>query len=333
MQLKGIHYDIGIATVDGASTRPELPADVIEREIADISEGLHATAIRITGAEIERIARAGRVAARHGLEVWLSPMLPNAGPTTTLAAIEESARAAEELRRGGTRTTLVVGCELSVFMSGIMPGATHAERLALLSDPVRLMTEVASAGLDPQGGFADFLASAVAMARGLFGGPVTYAAGLWEQVDWSAFDLAGIDAYRDSGNRDHYVDGLLQARAGLDRPLVVTEFGCATYRGAADAGGMGWAVVERKPVARLRDGIVRDEASQAAELVELLDIMTAAGVAGAFAYTYIAPSYPSSTDPSRDLDTASFALVRSWPDGRTEPKLAYAAVAEHYRRS
>jgi hypothetical protein len=162
---------------------------------------------------------------------------------------------------------------------------------------------------------------------------VTYAAGLWEQVDWSAFDLAGIDAYRDAGNRDRYVDGLLQARAGLDRPLVVTEFGCATYRGAADAGGMGWAVVERKPVARLRDGIVRDEASQAAEIVELLDIMTSAGVAGAFAYTYIAPSYPSSTDPARDLDTASFALVRSWPDGRTEPKLAYAAVAERYRRS
>ncbi len=68
---------------------------------------------------------------------------------------------------------------------------------------------------------------------------------------------------------------------------------------------------------------MRDEDGQARELEALLELIDASGADGAFVYTYIAPSYPSSADPVNDLDTASFALVRSWPDGRTEPKAAY----------
>ncbi len=332
MRLHGIHYDVGIATIDGSSTRPTLPIETIEREIADIADGLHATAIRITGDRVERIAATGEVAARHGLEVWLSPMLPNADAVTTGHAITGCAQAAERLRRGSASVTLVVGCELSVFTSGIMPGATHGDRLALLADPVRLMTEVAGAGLDPQAAFTEFLASATASARDLFNGPITYAAGLWEQVDWSGFDIVGIDAYRDATNRDGYADGF-KAHLASGRPVVATELGCATYRGAADAGGMGWAVIERTPEPRLRDGIVRDEGAQAAEIGELLDVLASNGLDGAFVYTYVAPSYPSDADPARDLDTASLALVRSWPGGRTEPKAAYHKVAERFGAS
>ncbi len=329
MRLNGIHYDIGIPTIDGASTRPDLPGKVMEREIADIADGLHANAIRITGEAVERIVQAGEIAARRGLEVWLSPMLPNADASTTEGAIVACARAAEELRRNGAKATLVIGCELSVFMTGIMPGATHGDRLALLADPARLMAEVVGAGLDPQAVFAEFLGSAAATARGLFGGPISYAAGLWEQVDWSIFDVVGIDAYRDATNHNGYRDTLRgQVRNG--RPVVATEFGCATYRGAAEAGGMGWAVIEKKPAARLRTGVIRDESAQATEIRELLDVMASSGLEGAFVYTYVAPSYPSDPDPERDLDTASFAMVRSWPDGRTEPKAAYHAVADRY---
>jgi hypothetical protein len=119
-----------------------LTPDEIERNIKDIANGLHANAIRITGNDVAWLASAGEVAARHGLEVWLSPMLPNADPATTLAQIANSARVAEDIRRVGPTTALVIGCELSVFMSGILPGATHAERLALLSDPARLVAEI-----------------------------------------------------------------------------------------------------------------------------------------------------------------------------------------------
>ena len=45
---------------------------------------------------------------------------------------------------------------------------------------------------------------------------------------------------------------------------------------------------------------------------------------------YVAPSYAAHADARHDLDTASYALVRTWPNGRTGPKGAYRAVAERY---
>ena len=330
MHLRGIHYDVGTETLDGSLTRPILTDEEIERDIGDIAAGLQANAIRITGGEIGRLASAGEVAVRRGLEVWLSPMIPNADASTTLARVAETAQVAEELRRNGHAVVVVVGCELSVFMAGILPGATHGDRLTLLSDPARLVAEVTAAGIDPQASFDGFLRQALDTVRSVFRGQVAYAAGMWEEVDWTGFDIVGVDAYRDAGTRDGYssrLRGLVQHA----KPVVVTETGCATYAGAAEAGGLAWTAVDRSATPRrLREGIVRDEDGQARELGALLQLIDASGADGAFVYTYIAPSYPSSADPVNDLDTASFALVRSWPDGRTEPKAAYHAVAARY---
>jgi len=330
MRLHGIHYDVGTETLEGSSTRPTLTEDQIERDIDNIRRGLHANAVRIAGDDVARLASAGEVAARHGLEAWLSPVVPNADPPATLARIAETARVAEYLRRDGTTTVLVIGCELSVFMSGILPGATHAERFALLSDPTGLVAEVTATGIDPQESFAAFLRAAVETARSAFHGQVTYASGMWEEVDWSSFDIVGVDAYRDAANREAYPDAL-RALTRQHRPAVITELGCATYRGAADAGGLAWMAVDRSTQPRrLRGGIERDEGEQAGALSALLATAGSSGVEGAFIYTYIAPSYPSSLDPTQDLDAASYALVRSWPDGRTEPKAAYHTVAHLY---
>ena len=330
MHLRGIHYDVGTETLDGSLTRPTLTDAEIERDIDDIAGGLRASAIRITGGEVGRLASAGEVAVRRGLEVWLSPMFPNADASTTLARVAETAQVAEELRGHGHAVVVVVGCELSVFMAGILPGATHGDRLTLLSDPARLVAEVTAAGIDPQATFDGFLRQAVGTVRSFFRGQVAYAAGMWEEVDWTRFDIVGVDAYRDAGTRDGYAPRL-RGLSQHGKPVVVTETGCATYTGAADAGGLAWTAVDRSATPRrLREGIVRDEDGQARELDALLQLIDASGADGAFVYTYIAPSYPSSADPVNDLDTASFALVRSWPDGRTEPKAAYRAVAARY---
>ena len=329
MHLRGIHYDVGTETLDGSVTRPILTDEEIERDIGDIAAGLQANAIRITGGEVGRLASAGEVAVRRGLEVWLSPMFPNADASTTLARVAETAQVAEELRGQG-HTVVVVGCELSVFMAGILPGATHGDRLTLLSDPARLVAEVTATGIDPQASFDGFLRQALDTVRSVFRGQVAYAAGMWEEVDWTGFDIVGVDAYRDAGTRDGY-SSRLRGLSQHAKPVVVTETGCATYAGAAEAGGLAWTAVDRSATPRrLREGIVRDEDGQARELGALLQLIDASGADGAFVYTYIAPSYPSSADPVNDLDAASFALVRSWPDGRTEPKAAYHAVAARY---
>ena len=161
-------------------------------------------------------------------------------------------------------------------------------------------------------------------------GKDAYASGTWENVDWSQFDFVGVDAYRDASNRQGY-PATLKTLADHGLPVLVTEFGCAAYRGAAEAGGLAWTAVERtsRPP-RLRAGIERDEAEQATEVGGLLALMETAGLEGAFIYTYIAPTYTSNTDPAYDLDTASYSLVRSWPDGRTEQKAVYRAVADAY---
>jgi hypothetical protein len=179
------------------------------------------------------------------------------------------------------------------------------------------MSAVLAAGVDPRERMAAFLAEAAGLARARVGGPLTYASGAWEDVDWGLFDVVGVDSYP-------------YARHG--RPVVVTEFGCATFRGAADLGGLAWTVVDRSvSPRRLPPGTVRDEAGQAAELTGMLGAFEAAGVRGAFVYTLVAPSYPADDeDPRLDLDAASYSLVRSWPDGRTAPKASFHAVAAYY---
>jgi hypothetical protein len=86
---------------------------------------------------------------------------------------------------------------------------------------------------------------------------------------------------------------------------------------------------------------VRDEAVSARELTETLGILDRACVDGAFVMTFVAPIAPYDDDPRYDLDMSSFALVKTYADGRHgttypdmpwEPKESFRAVAESYAR-
>jgi len=76
-----------------------------------------------------------------------------------------------------------------------------------------------------------------------FGGPLSWVSGMWEPVDWTPFDMAPVDAYPDAGNAGRF---RLELRRHLQhgKPLAVTEFGCCGYAGAADRGGLGWAILD-----------------------------------------------------------------------------------------
>ncbi|WP_045691867.1 hypothetical protein [Streptomyces rubellomurinus] len=329
MKIKGVTYDTGTPTVDGSVTRPHLTANTVERELAAIAGELHCTAVRLTGNDLDRLRLAAETAARLGLAVWLSPVLPNADEATALAAVEAAARIAGDLHRSGADVTLVVGCEWSLFLTGLVPGADIGTRLAALADPMSWAPEFFAAGPPPVRLNA-LLSTAVTTARRHFSGPVTYAAGLWEDIDWTPFDLVAVDAYRDSGNAAT-LRADLEALHQHEKPVVATEFGCATFTGAAEHGGSAWTLVDRADgTRRPRAGLVRDEEVQAGELTSLIDLFTAAGLAGAFVFTYVTPAYPASEDPRADLDTVGYGLVRSWPDGRTTPKAAHTAVARAY---
>jgi hypothetical protein len=333
MRIRGIHYDVGIDTIDGKVTRPELPRDQVAAELNLIAQDLHSNAVRISGKDAGRMALAAELAAERGLDVWLSPFLSNGTPEDTLVLLRESAELGERLRQDGLPVTLIVGLEMSGFLKGIIPGEGVLDRLNLLMDPARLIAAVTALGQDPQKTMASFLEEAADTARSHFGGAVTYGAGLWEQIDWSLFDIVGVDAYRDIHNRAGF-DSQLRAYLVHGKPVVVTEFGCATFHGAADQGSMAWTVAERGATpTRLKAGTRRDESEQARELVELMRAYDAAGMEGGFIYTLVAPSYASNPLPRLDLDTASYSLIRTWDDGRTEQKLAFQAVGSYYRSS
>ncbi len=74
---------------------------------------------------------------------------------------------------------------------------------------------------------------------------------------------------------------------------MVTEFGCCTYRGAAEGGGGGWAVIdEGVNPPRVREAIERDETEQVAYCNELLDAFEAGPVDGAFWFSFASYDKP-----------------------------------------
>jgi hypothetical protein len=212
-----------------------------------------------------------------------------------------------------------------------------------------------------------FLARANEAVRQVFHGKVTYASRIWEVVDWDLFDFVGVDHYRAARIKDRYVE-MLKPSFTHGRPVVITEFGCRTYKGA-DSSTEGLAgdlndytfslrvVINMianalraslfgtqlpPPRGRLKPGnYVRDEGLQAGELTVQLGILDKAGVDGTFIMTFVSPTTPYNDNPRFDLDMNSYSLVKSYdhgqhgktyPDMPWEPKESFHAVADYYAK-
>ena len=224
----------------------------------------------------------------------MSPFTCDLTRSELLDLLSDCAERAERLRRGGANLVLLTGSELALTTIGFLPGESIGDRFALLSQPHRLR-EVLPAVPGP---INDFLGQAVEVVRARFGGMVSYASMPFERVDWTPFDVVSSDAgYRSVEIADRYRDGL-RALTALGKPVAITEFGCTTYRGAADKGAHGNMVIEwgadGRPVG-LKGELIRDEDEQAACLRELLDILEEEAVESAFVNTfarYDLPSHP-----------------------------------------
>lgn len=174
----------------------------------------------------------------------------------------------------------------------------------------------------------------------------------WEQVDWSRFDIVGVDHYRAARIKDRYV-AMLAPLLATGKPVVNTEFGNPSCAGGDDMSALSVSsnvdfrslflhslpLVGRFVRPRVTHVVERDETLQARELTETLAILDAAGVDGAFVSTFIYAIYPYDEDPRYDLDACSPGLVRPLTGGRLgttlpdmpwEPKEAFRAVAGYY---
>lgn len=338
MRARGISYDAGFIH-KGVTSRETLTPELVERELRIIRDDLHCNAVRIMGGDPERLELAATRAAELGLEVWFSPFPLELSRDEMLALLADCAGRAERLRRRGAEVVFVAGAELSLMNPGFLPGDSTEERLQLLLRPDRLRELVPQVAARVN----DFLGEAVKLVRERFGGKITYAATQLERVDWTPFDIISIDLYRTKELADRFVEGV-RILAAQGKPLAITEFGSATYRGAGDDGARGLEIAQVDPDTRVPvriNGVYhRDEAGQAAYLRELIEIFEAEGVDSAFAFTFALYQYPHRPDgdPRDDLDLASYGVVKvldgrhgdTYPDLPWEPKAAFAALAEAY---
>jgi hypothetical protein len=351
---RGVCYDVG-RVMWAQDWRPKFSPEEARREMQIIRDDLHCNAVRICGQDPGRLIAAGAHALDLGLEVWLSPELWDHSPGETAGYIATAAEAAQDLHRHRPgQVVFSVGSEATLFMAGIVEGGSVFERLEHPDFWQRVRAGEHNAPLNA------FLAEAAERVRGVFGGPLTYASVPLETVDWSRFDVVSADLYRDTRIKDRFTE-VLHRYFAYERPVAITEFGCCTYRGAAGAGGRGFAILDisspgrNSTPSRLNGRYVRDETEQARELTEMLSIFDAAGVDATFVMTFVAALNPTSDDPVYDLDMASYSLVKSfggrlgpfgtahpqapwdrsrlgttYPDMPWEPKQSFQAVAEFY---
>jgi hypothetical protein len=234
----------------------------------------------------------------------------------------------------------VTGVELSIMNRGFVDGDRIEDRLGrLLGNPDGRAERIAEVRSRLDG----LLRTAVAAVRERFRGKVTYAAIPFEGVDWDLFDLVTVELIRSAEVADRFRDGV-RTLVAQPKPVAVTGFGTATWRGAGDVAPRSMEVLRYDETTgaplRLDARYERDEAGQAAYLGELLDIFDGEGVDSAFVHLFALYNLPHRPDgdPRDDLDLASLGIVKvldgrngdTYPDMPWEPKAAFATIAGRY---
>jgi hypothetical protein len=338
VRAKGITYDTGFVR-DGRNSVQRFDPELVRRELAIIRDDLHCNAVQVVGGEPHRLELAAHAAAELGLEVWFSPYPLDLPTDQVLALLVDCAERAERLRAAGAEVVFVTGVELSIMNRGFLDGDRVDERLSrLLADPDRRADRVA----EVRSRLDRFLRTAVAATRERFRGRVTYAAVPFEGVDWDLFDVVTLELIRSAEVADRFRTGVRNLVA-QPKPVAVTGFGTATWRGASDVAPRSMEVLdydEATGVLRLNGRYQRDETGQAAYLGELLDVFDSEGVDSAFVHLFALHNLPHRPDgdPRDDLDLASLGIVKvldgrngdTYPDMPWEPKAAFATVAERY---
>jgi len=242
--------------------------------------------------DTQRLADAGEVAATLGLFVWLQPRLFDVSSAEVEANLSLAAIAAETLRTSHARVGLNVGCELTLSSRGMVSGRSFVRRGQLLPW-FYWLKPVYDRRLN------GLLARLTDIGREHFGGPLTYGAGDWESVHLQPFDYVGLDTYRDGSNAGRYADDLSR-HASRGKPVLVVEFGCCSFNGAAERGPEGFAVLNwRTTPPTVPAAVVRNEQVQADYISESVDVFRSTGVTGAFLWGFSEPTLTHSTEPSR----------------------------------
>lgn len=334
MEIRGINYDVGVV-VSTAEARGNFDPEVAKREFEIIRDSLKCNSVRLVGAVPEVMYQVGRIAAQMGLNVWFTPYLTEMTVEEEKDYMVSGAVLAERLRTEfpDVEVVFVQGGEYPLFVKGILPGETLEERI---KDP-NWYLKLAEIDVKEKYRYAvKYVADAV---REVFHGKVTYAAipGI-EDPDWTLFDYVAVDHYKASYTEQYYVP-LLKQLSVWNKPIIVMEVGCATFRGAYEMGSNAHSIMNLETWT-IDGEYQRDEELQAQKLESALeDINTSQCVEGIFVFTFCwRHHYVDESNCHNDLDMASYGIVKpfrnregsTFPGVKWEPKKSFYVVKKFY---
>ncbi|ODM22836.1 hypothetical protein SI65_00425 [Aspergillus cristatus] len=319
MKYRGVVYDVGLKFQDQGFSVEPFDSVLVEYDMRVIANDLHANAVRIEGEEVQRLITAARAAHAIELTVFFNPWKMNADVDETRAYFEEAAEAAEQLRNEGVDIIFVAGCEYTIFSKGVFPGDSFNERGAWFGAQLAggfTLENIPETVREKSTKLNEILRSFAEVIRAKFAGSLTYSAGTWETVDWSIFDIVGIDHYRRGETEEQYVADLQRHR--FDKPLVVMEVGCCAYEGAAERGDAGFILLKGTNPdgsGMFEDDVVptRSEREQADYLGTQLVLLANADVHAVFIYVFSFACMRTG-EGAKDLDMMCYSLVKTFPD-------------------
>ncbi|GAA2604533.1 hypothetical protein Adu01nite_36050 [Paractinoplanes durhamensis] len=331
-------YDAGWV-VDGRNSVPHLDPDLTRRELTIIRDDLHCTAVQIVGGDPERLEAVARIATGLGLEVWFTPYPLDLSLPEIHELLVECARRAATIPG---EVVFVAGAELTIMNRGFIDGDRLPQRLAhLFGDPATRPQRIA----EVQDRLGRFFRATVPAIREVFTGRVTYAAIQYEGVDWTQFDIITFELIRSAGVAGMFREAVRTlVTTAAPKPLAITGFGTATWRGAGDVAPQSMDIIEYDEESglplRLNGVYERDEEGQARYLDEVLQVFDSEGVDSTFIHLFALHNLPHRPDgdPPDDLDLASGGIVKvyenrtgtTYPDMPWEPKAAFTTVATRY---
>lgn len=322
MKYRGVVYDVGLQYNPGQLSVDSFNAERVKYDMAVIAKELHANAVRIEGEPISRLVMATQAAHDAGLKVLFNPWKMNANAEETIEYMTEAAIEAEQLRKKGIDLVFVTGCEYTIFSRGAFPGETFQERVAFMTQQGGekiLGGEKIPAFEEASQKLNEILGKITDRVRQNFKGLVTYSSGPWENVDWTKFDIVGIDYYRTTESAEEYVSNLKKFRRDK-KPLIVMEVGSCTYEGAGKLGPGGFAILQGvNPDGTIifKDGKVpvRSEKEQADYVETQVHLLHEGGADGVFVFVFAFPVMPYIGEGNRDFDMVTFSLVKSFWKG------------------
>lgn len=344
---RGINYEVGLKFHSEHKVNYEAISHNIEKDLEDIKE-MGCNSVRIYGDHPDNLMLAAKIALEKGLKVWLSPRLINGGEQETLYLLLNIAEQAEKLRQEhGDNIAVVIGNELMLDSRVAFEEENYADRIArfkkfkALEMAKKYLRLIALYKVLPdteryKEKVRQFIKTLATETRGKFNGQITYASLPDENIDWENFDIVGVNLYEDVSNKGKY-EKELQRYKSHGKPVAITEFGTAPYKGAGYLGGYAHSVIDWQH-GRLKRGmgfmpVLRDEKAQADYLERLIKMYEEHEIDAHFIFEYINwNTLHTPEDPKRNLSTGSFGLTHLTPTGEKAKNEAYHRVKDIFKK-